>query len=202
MSIPWIAEVIPLPTVEPISVDQARLYCRIDDASTEENEYIASLITAARLTVEKHTGRMLIPQTWKTLRSYWPRERYITFPTAPVTRIVSVAYQTISGDPPVPTTNEMPAEDYDLLTYPNRLPILYAKNGWPAAQLSYPGLAVTFDCGYPAVPEDLLEAVRSLIAYWYDNREAAIASTQYKAEVLALPLRYQTLIAPYTLRRI
>ena len=41
-----------------------------------------------------------------------------------------------------------------------------------------------------------MEAIASLIAYWYDNPEAAIASTTYKAEVASCPALPRKSFAP------
>ena len=46
------------PQIEPISVDEAKVYLKVDyDA---ENEIVSALITAARLNVERVTRRVLI----------------------------------------------------------------------------------------------------------------------------------------------
>ena len=113
-----------------------------------------------------------------------------------MTAITGATYTTKEG------TQTLAADQYQLIAYENRLPLFQLADDaiWPTSALVYPGFKVTFACGYTTVPSELLEAMRALIVYWYENREAAIASTQYKAEVSELPLRYRDLITPYTLR--
>lgn len=194
MSIPY--EITTAPTVaEHITIPEAKIIVRSDGDTAEEDAFLARLITAARETVERHTGRILLPQVWRSTRFYWPTNRYFSLPTAPVNDITSFVYHTASG------AQTLPTDAYWLIKYPDRRPIVSLADGvsWPTEPLSFPGVVVMFTCGYLAVPAMLREAMISLIAYWYDNRESAIASTQYKAEVSVLPLRYQELINPYIL---
>lgn len=105
------------------------------------------------------------------------------------------------GQPNTPQTPH--ASTYLTIAYHNtygRLELVHEVQ-WPTAQLLHPGLIVTYSCGYITPPADIMEAIASLITYWYDNPEAAIASTTYKAEVGILPLRYQEIIRAYSLWR-
>lgn len=197
MSIPW-NTIIPPTGPEPISVEEAKTVCRIDEDLDAENMYLQSLIVAARLRIERDTGRKLLRQTAATSRFYWPRERYLLIPTLPVHTVVGITYQTVEG----PQT--LPAERYALFLYENQYATAHLIDGapWPSVTMVYPGVTTVFTCGYDSVPEDLVQALRSLVAYWYDNREAAIASTEYKADSAFLPLQYKDLIRPYTLPRL
>lgn len=107
----------------------------------------------------------------------------------------------VEATPGQPNTPQTPhASTYLTIAYHNtygRLELVHDVQ-WPTAQLLHPGLIVTYTCGYITPPADIMEAIASLIAYWYDNPEAAIASTTYKAEVGILPLRYQEIIRAYS----
>lgn len=194
MSIPW-EIIIPPAGPEPLSLEEARTLCRLDEDIDAEDLYLQSLIIAARQKIERDTRRKLLRQTAATTRFYWPRERYITIPTLPVHSITGITYQTSSG----PVT--LPAERYALLTHENQYAAVHLVDGdpWPTTALVYPGVTTVFACGYDSVPELLMQALRSLVAYWYDNREAAIASTEYKADSALLPLQYTDLIRDYSL---
>lgn len=173
-----------------------RQLLRIDDDTVEETAVISRLITAARIQVEHDTGLLLQPQVWTVRRMYWPREPYIILPCVPARTVEQLAYTGDVGPVVIdPST-------YTLELVDDRYATLAMVAGvWPEQRLVFPGLVCRFGCGFVAVPEDLLEAVRSLVAYWYDNREAAIASTVYKAEVSILPLHYQEIIAARSLWR-
>jgi len=51
------------PTVEPITLDEAKLHLRVDSA--EDNVLISALITTARQLAEQETKRVFIMQTWQ-----------------------------------------------------------------------------------------------------------------------------------------
>ena len=178
------------PVVEAMTADDVRPFLRIDDDSAEETAVINRLIAAARLQVEHDAGVLLQPQVWTVRRMYWPREPYIILPCVPARTVEELAYTTQDGREVIDLADlvfELVEDRYAT--------VALAAGMWPARPLVFPGLVCRFGCGYETVPEDLAEAMRSLVAYWYDNREAAIASTAYKAEVAVLPLRYQEIIA-------
>ena len=182
------------PVGEVMTADDMRAFLRIDDETREETNVIERLLAAAREQVERDTGLLLRPQTWVVSRMYWPREPSLILPAAPATGVVRLSY-TAGGEEHV-----ISPEEYCLERVQERYARVYMLGeAWPQIRpdlrLEFPGLLCQFTCGFESAPEDLLEAVRSLAAYWYDNREAAIASTAYKAEVSVLPLRYQELIA-------
>ncbi len=178
------------PGAEVMTADDVRPFLRIDDDTAEETAVINRLIAAARLQVEHDAAVLLQPQIWTVRRMYWPREPYIILPCVPARTVEELAYTTDSGRiviDPVEYVLESIEDRYTSL--------VLVRGAWPTLPLRFPGLVCSFGCGYETVPEDLAEAMRSLVAYWYDNREAAIASTAYKAEVSVLPLRYQEIIA-------
>ena len=157
-----------------------------------------------------------MPQTWLYGAMYWPREPYILLPQAPVQRVVSIEYtidhtpdplDAAAGPTNPPETGYIPLPfaqaGYTLDQRDSTYQAIRLQPGvtWPTDPLRLPGLNITYVCGYVQPPAPLIEAMGALIAYWYDNPEAAIASTVYKAEVGVLPLRYQTLIQPYVLWR-
>ena len=173
-----------------MTADDVRPFLRIDDDTPEETAVINRLITAARLQVEHDAGVLLQPQVWTVRRMYWPREPYLILPCVPGRTVEELAYTAESGRVVIDPV------EYVLESVEDRYTSLVLVRGvWPRQPLVLPGLVCRFGCGYETVPEDLAEAIRSLVAYWYDNREAAIASTAYKAEVSVLPLRYQEIIA-------
>ena len=178
------------PVVEVMTADDVRPFLRIDDDTVEETAVINRLIAAARLQVEHDAGVLLQPQVWTVRRMYWPREPYIILPCVPARTVEELAYTTADGREVIEPDSlvlELVEDRYATLAL--------AAGAWPRRPLVFPGLVCRFGCGYETVPEDLAEAMRSLVAYWYDNREAAIASTAYKAEVSVLPMRYQEIIA-------
>jgi uncharacterized phiE125 gp8 family phage protein len=185
------------PAAEPYTVAQAKALIRTTISSLDHDALISQIITAARMQVEDDTGRRIGSQAWLHKQAYWPHENYITLLDCPLISVQSVTYTTALA-----TTTLDPAL-YAAIPRPNTYGTvqLHPGQSWPTATLIQPGITIAYTCGHATIPAQLKEAIGSLIAYWYDNPEAAIASTTYKAEVGVLPLRYQTLIAPFKLWR-
>lgn len=74
------------PTTEPITLDEAKLHCKVDGAA--DNALITDLITAAREIGEKETNRAFITQTWQLTFDVQPD--VIEIPKAPLQSIVSI----------------------------------------------------------------------------------------------------------------
>ena len=58
------------PSVEPISLAEAKAHCRVD--ADAEDTLIASLILAARLHIERCLDLALISQSWSLYLDRWP----------------------------------------------------------------------------------------------------------------------------------
>ena len=58
------------PAEEPVSLADAKAFARID--TDAEDTLVATLIAAARLSVEVRTKRVLITQGWRCFRDHWP----------------------------------------------------------------------------------------------------------------------------------
>lgn len=182
---------------EPFTLDQLRVITRSDQDTAEQDALLLQLQTAARVFIERTIGRLLGAQTWRTYAMYWPQSNYFLLPSSPVTAIDYVQYQTETG------LETMPSSDYVLQPHTNTYQAVQLQAGhtWPTAYLVTPGIMVTYSAGYDPIPQPLLEALSSLINYWFDNPEAAIASTAYKAETGILPMHFMELCQAYSLWR-
>ena len=182
-------------SVEPFTVAEAKALARTAISSVEHDALVGRLITAARQKVEEDTGRAIGLQAWRGSQTYWPKSRYLTLPVCPLVSVQSLTYKTSAGVQTIDLAGcivQAKPHHYGQID-------LAAGGSWPTATLLYPGLTVEFTCGYATLPSALKEAIGALLVYWYDNPEAAIASTAYKAEVGVLPLRYHELIQPFKL---
>ena len=189
------AILVAAPAAEPYTVAEAKALARTTISSADHDALLTRLIATARKKVEDDTGRRIGSQQWQYSQAYWPKSRYLTLQVCPLISVQSVTYVTADG------TQTIASNTYTVQTRPDTFGriILNSGQAWPTATLLHPGLTVAYTCGHAPVPEQLKEAIGALIVYWYDNPEAAIASTAYKAEVGVLPLRYQELIAPFKL---
>jgi len=125
---------------------------------SDEDALVNALIAAARLQVESLTGRALITQTWRLTMACAPR--LVELPVIPVAALVAAPDGAVLQGDAV-----LLVEPVDELT-------------------------VDYTAGYGAaadVPGDLKQAVLTLVAYWYENRDA----------VTMPPLGFDRLIASY-----
>ena len=125
---------------------------------SDEDALVNALIAAARLQVESLTGRALITQSWRLTMACAPR--LVELPVIPVAALVAAPAGAVLQSDAV-----LLVEPVDELT-------------------------VDYTAGYGAaadVPGDLKQAVLTLVAYWYENRDA----------VTMPPLGFDRLIASY-----
>lgn len=194
------------PTAEPITIDQARAWLRVD--GTDEDATITMLLKAARRFVERRTNRALMASSWRmTLdcfpsplagydsQSYEPQLGRITLPRGPVTAVSAVSYVDTAG------ANQTLAAgtDYlvDLTREPVRIAPAWAK-AWPTARTQQAAVTVDFVAGYAtaaAVPEDLTLAVRLLVGHWFEHRESVVVGTINTT----LQMAFDELVQPWRL---
>jgi uncharacterized phiE125 gp8 family phage protein len=201
------------PTVEPVTLDEAKDQCRVDNDN--DNAYIETLITAARIHVEKQTNRALLLQTWRMSLDRFPgyqpwnlgspfapvvgRQfstsyvcgRYmqppLLLPKPPLIEVASIKYYDINGSQQTldPSLYIVNSDGEPATIYP--IPFTW----WPATIWGRPdAVQVTFTAGYGEsaedVPENLKLAEKGLIAHWYENRES-VALTNSTNAVTTIP---------------
>lgn len=188
------------PTVEPISVDDAKKHIRLEVAT--DDAYVGDLIKAARLYLERATGRSLITQTWKLTLDKFPPfcdpvgvvempflrdvvwtlpyevsiagSDVIRLPMGYVLAIASVKYVDRDG---VQQTMSSTLYQVDTSAPIARLVPSFG-NSWPTTQDQIAAVEIEYTAGFGAtaadVPPDLVHAIRTLIAYWYDGDRSAV----------------------------
>lgn len=150
---------------EPVSLDTAKLQCRVLDDS-EDDLFEDVLIPAARQSVENMTGCVLVQREIVERRDCFGT--YIELYRRPVVEdSVEVAYSDTDGADQdyanfVAQTGRDPARIYPAIG-----------GEWPILS-DYGGVVVTYTAGYDEgeVPPALIQAMLLLIGHWYDNREA------------------------------
>lgn len=166
-----------LATQEPVSLEEARLHCRID--SHDEDGYLAALITTARRWVERQTGLQLVQSTWT-----WTLDRLpytmepLYVPVSPLVSVTSIKYIDGSG---IQQTLANTSYIVDATSMPGRIALVYGQV-WPIVQLRANAVEVVFKAGYgsttstapqsaAAVPRTIKMAILLLVGHWYANRE-------------------------------
>jgi len=145
------------PGEEPVSLAEAKAYARVDGG--DEDALVSALVAAARLHVESLTGRALVSQTWRLVLTC-VAGRVVPLPVVPAMALVAAPEGAVlQGDS-----------------------VLLAR---PVDELT-----VDYTAGYGAaadVPQDLRQAVLTLVAYWYEHRDS----------VTTAPLGFERLVANY-----
>lgn len=184
------------PTIEPVTLEEAKTHCRIDLTITDEDALVADLIVAATRHVERFTHRRLISQAFDDKRDAAPSQVWES-PVAPVLSIDSVSY--VDGNGTTQTWSsalyrtDIPAGP---TAGPARLTPIYS-GVWPQTQGVINAFTVRFTAGYgttaASVPYDIKAAIKLLIGHLYANREAGNIGNI----VTPLPLGVESLLWPY-----
>ena len=190
--IPVAFEVVTPPNYEPITLDEVKAQCRLDDVTDYDTD-LKFLIQVAREKVENDSERALVDQTRRVWVDQFPNagaRGQITlnpFPSQPwlyggamqaleiavkpVTSITSIIYMDQSG-----TWVTWDPSKYiaDTVTYPVRITPQYGLI-WPICRVRINAVQVTFQCGHPSaglIPAAAKHAMRLLVGHWFENREA------------------------------
>jgi uncharacterized phiE125 gp8 family phage protein len=156
------------PTVEPITLSQAKVQCKLDPDYDDEDEALQIYIQAARELVEEITGRSLITQT-----------RVIRFDTFPSCYEISLDYGRL-----IAVTTLQYYDSTEVLTTlssteywtdeHSEIPRIRVKTSWPATYDRPNAVVITYTAGYGAtastVPGPLIEAVKRIVASMYEHR--------------------------------
>lgn len=168
------ATVVVQPTEEPVSLDEAKLHLRVD--GSEEDDYIAGRITAARIACELEARRAFVARTLDLFLECWPA-RALKLPQPPLVSVTSITYTDDQGN-----TTTVSASDY--VVYAGVEPgliILKPTASWPSvALMPGPSIVVRYVAGYGTaadVPAIYKQAMLLTIGHMYENRESVVVGT-------------------------
>lgn len=168
---------ITAPTVEPVSLAEARAHLRID--IDDDDTLISGLITAARSHLEgiARPKLAMINQTWDYIADSFPTGDTFEIRPYPLQSITSIKY---TDDDGVEATFSAANYQVDTSRQPGRLR-LKSTASWPSVVLrEMNGLAIRFVAGYGAtgasVPMPLRQAILLLVGHWYENREPVLVT--------------------------
>jgi uncharacterized phiE125 gp8 family phage protein len=175
------------PAVEPLSLAEAKVFLRLETA--DDDPLIAAFISAARLHVETLTGLAFVTQRWRMVLDCWPANGRIAVRPAPLQALIAARVFDFDGE--VRTIDAqafVPDASTSTLSFiPWALPMPTRIGA--GVELD---IAVGFGDAASDVPEPIRQAIRLLVAHWYENR-AIVAG----AEMAPVPSHAAALIAPY-----
>lgn len=173
------------PVHEPLEIREVKDYLRLEDVTdTSEDDYLRSLIIAAREYCEGFQNRAYITQVWQLSLDYWP-SRVIDLPKGNLQAINLITYKNSAGV--ITTLTE--SQDYVASTRGmlGRLSPPYAQT-WPSF-VPWPldAVVIEFTCGYgdtaESVPQKVKQSMKLLVSHWYENRTLLSETGQAPEEI-------------------
>jgi len=135
------------PTVEPVSLAEAKRHLRLTSDDTAKDGEIASLIVAARTRVQQDTNLALVTSTWETYLDCFPVGTRLELPLPPLQSVTHVKYTDTDA---AETTVDGSYYHVDTVRRPGRIVLAYGQQ-WPTATLrTANGIVVRFVAGYAA----------------------------------------------------
>jgi uncharacterized phiE125 gp8 family phage protein len=183
------------PAAEPITADDEKLHARVD--IDDDDDLIDLYIKTARLYVEHYIQSALIAQTWKLTYDSCDEpfsKRLINIPMKPITSITSIkTYDSVNAE------TIFSSDSYRLSG--DRV-VLNDNYDWPTNYRLHDALEIIFVAGYGAsgsyVPEDIKQAIRMLVAQYYQTREALFdPMVAMKSEYFKVPFGVTAILQPY-----
>lgn len=164
------AKLITGPTVEPLSLADAKGHCRID--ISDDDGRVAQWIRAARAKVEQDTQRALLTQTWDLMLDRVPPSWVIELPYPPLQSVTSVNATDTAGVETVwPSTNYI----VDVASTPGRLG-LTDSGTWPSSLRRFAPIRIRYVAGWTdpeLIPADLVAGLALVIGWLSENRQPA-----------------------------
>ena len=183
------------PAIEPVSVDEVRLHCRVPDTFHDDDAYLATLIVAARTLLEQQCWSSFVTQVWDFWWSSFDSRLFI--PRGPLILITKFQYR--STESPYALT-EIAAATYETSTE-NQFPFvrLAYNQTWPTSRGHADDIYMRASLGYGAtaasVPMPIRHAIKLLVGDWYSNREETPGGVPRRVES-----RVDALIGPYRIK--
>lgn len=176
------------PAVEPVTLSQAKAHLRVD--STDDDAYIASLITAAREWVEQYLDRTLVHTQWVMRFDKFPDSGIepVELPRPPMVTSGTATAVTVTFTQEVGTTSTYSTAEYRVDRYatPGAVLPIYGTT-WTPHRQDDNAISITWWAGYGASGSDVPAAIRHamlmLIGHWYDTSRSGVLTGTISKEV-------------------
>ena len=181
------------PETEPVTLDEVKVHLRLD--SDLDDDYLSSLIKAAREWAEDFTGRVFITQTWRAKYGSWPSDRVFVLPAPPVQSVESITYVD-ADDADIEVDSDL--YNLELNQTPALVQMTQAAGAPTLSRNRVSSIVVELTCGYGdeavTTPERVKSAMKLTIAHWYFNRVSVnvgniVNKVPLSAEALLTQLR-------------
>ena len=163
------------PTVEPLSTAEAKSHLRV--TSSDDDTLIDSYVASARDVFQDVTHRALLTQTLEYSFEYWPSGRVLELPRPPLQSVSSVTYTDSDGASQTLATTEYAIDTRSVVGGI----VLGKDKTWPSLDDIANAVVVQYVAGYgaaaSAVPATILQAIRFLVAQFYEVREPVVVGS-------------------------
>lgn len=179
----WSLEVSAGPALEPHTVDEAKLYIRID--GTTENTYVTEMKLGARQALEEELSLALLTQTLKLRLRGWPTSARIYLPRPPLQSVSSIVYIDTTGTPQTlaaseyTVVNARSAPDVHAHKQVGYIEPAWGKS-WPSLRDVPDNVTITYVAGFTAanlIPQNIRNALLVMYAELYKYRETTVTGT-------------------------
>lgn len=150
------------PLAEPVSLDKMKVILNI--TSVAEDVLISSMITAARVQIETRLNIAVMTQTWSWYLDDFPKE-FVQLPITPFKSFASFEALTDAG-----TYESIEDGLVQAIITDRRASFRFKDHFEHDSEVEYSVLRVKFTAGFDEVPSLLVEAITSLVSFWYENR--------------------------------
>jgi uncharacterized phiE125 gp8 family phage protein len=174
--------VVTAPSFEPVTLAEAKLWCRVDDDDTSQDATLMLLIIAMREHAEHLTGRVYAERTLELSLDSFPASGEIALPYPPVQSVSSVYY--VASDGSLTPMDSSPSSwQVDLYSVPPRVKAS-STSTWPATQDAYGAVRIQYVAGYAThnlIPKTLRLWMQARISTLYEQREQVVVGQTVQA---------------------
>jgi len=181
-------ELTTAPSVEPVDADELKTHLRYD--SSDLDDYLATLATAARKAIELWEWRAHVTQTWTMRLDAFPSDNGpIYVPRPPLQSVTSIQYVDADGE-----TQTCSADDYDVdgKAEPGRVQPGYGKV-WPTTRAEQNAVTMVYVAGYgdaaADVPAETKHAIKLFGELLFRSPGISVAGAQRESPALAALLK-------------
>ena len=169
------------PTSEPITRAEAKTHMRV--SGTDDDSYIDALIEVARRQFEHDARVAVITQTWVLKLHGFPLSDVIELRIGPVASVSNITYVDLAG-------STQTFSDWTADTSRGVVWLDYQKQ-WPSTRDTFDAVSITFVAGASSADEAQKQAIKFLVAHWFENRQPISDVHAY----YETPMAYQVLVS-------
>lgn len=179
-------KLITAPASAPVTLEDVKKHLRV--FYTDDDDYIEGLLQAAIAHLDGYQGilnRCLVSQTWQTAHCHFCHRMETLFTD---TTAVAVKYYDADGD--LQTIDN--AANVAYLVYPD---YIHFKSDFvfPVTDRRDDAVLIESTHGYAEIPQNLILAIKILVAHWYRNR----VPVSFGNAPANIPFTVDALIAPH-----